>query len=82
MPTVNAATRTQIWRVIRIVGTGLMAQPAVSSLVSSTLVRYPLAIAIVAAVEVIYHELTAPVTVIVPRAPAAPATPPPSRPPA
>jgi hypothetical protein len=66
LPTMTAAGRAQFLRVARIIVTGLLAQPAISSLISSTLVRYPVTVAVIAAVEVIYHALTEPVPAVVP----------------
>jgi hypothetical protein len=75
MANLTPHAREQLLRVARIVITGLLAQPAIASLVSSTLVRYPLIMAVIAAVEVIYHELTKPKDVVVPGSrPASPPT--------
>lgn len=51
------AAREQLFRVARLFAVGLLAQPAVASLVRTTLIRYPLVMAAIAAVEVTYHEL-------------------------
>lgn len=66
MTALTPHAREQLVRVARIVITGSLAQPAIASLVSSTLARYPLVVAVIAAVEVIYHELTKTVDVVVP----------------
>ena len=58
MATLTPAAREQLLRVARIFAVALLAQPAIASLAATTLVRYPLVGAVVAAVEVTWHEVT------------------------
>lgn len=75
MAALTPHARAQLLRIVRIAITSLAAQPAISWLISSTLVRYPLVAAVVIAIEVTYHEVTKPVDVVVPGSrPASPPT--------
>lgn len=66
MGRLTPAAREQLFRVARILAIALVAQPAIATLVASTLLRYPLVGAVIGAVEVTYHELKRPRQVVKP----------------
>jgi hypothetical protein len=58
VPTLNAATRAHLWRLIRITAFGLATAPIVVNLFHSWVARYPLLAGLPAVLEVIWRTIS------------------------